>query len=61
MEKSCDTCLFYVDAMPHLIICIAGKHVKEYVYMKHNCKKWVENTTQNAKEQLEKLKDAKGL
>ena len=61
MEKSCDTCLFYVDAMPDLIICIAGKRTKEYIYMKNDCKKWVENTAANAKEQLEKLKQEKGL
>ena len=57
MEKSCDNCLFYVDAMPDVVICVAGKHVKEYAYMKKNCKKFLENTTENAKEQLKKLKE----
>ena len=61
MEKSCETCLFYVDAMPHIVICIAGKRIKEYAYMKKNCKKWLENTTKNAEEQLEKLKEHKEL
>ena len=60
-NKSCDTCLFYVDSMPDVIICIGGKRVKEFVNMKHNCKKWVENTPKNAKEQLELIKKEKGL
>ena len=60
-NKSCDTCLFYVDSMPDVIICIGGKHVKEYGEMKTNCKKWVENTPKNAKEQLALIKEEKGL
>lgn len=60
-EKSCDTCLFYVNAMPNVIICIGGKRTKEYSEMKTNCKKWVEDTPKNAKEQLELIKKEKGL
>lgn len=56
-EKACDTCLFYVDSMPGVIICIGGKRIKEYVRMKHNCKNWVENTSENAKEWLKKNKE----
>lgn len=56
MEKCCENCLFYVDAMPHLVICIAGKHIKEYAQTKTNCKKWVENNPLNAKEELKKIK-----
>jgi hypothetical protein len=41
--------------MPHVIICIGGKHIKEYVNMKHNCKKWMENTPENAERELKKL------
>ena len=55
-EKSCDTCLFYIDSMPDVIICIGGKHVKEYGEMKTNCKKWVENTPENAKREMERIK-----
>lgn len=55
--KSCDTCLFYVDAMPDVVICIVGKRIKEYYEIKTNCKKWVENTPENARKELKKLKD----
>lgn len=58
LEKSCDTCLFYVDAMPDVIICIGGKRVKEYGEMKTNCKNWV-NTPENAKKELKKIKEKK--
>lgn len=58
-ERTCETCLFYVDAMPHIVICIAGKRVKEYLQTKTNCKKWIENTTKNAKEQLKLIKKEK--
>lgn len=56
MEKSCDTCLFYVDSMPDVIICIGGKRIKEYANMKHNCKNWVENTPENAEKELKKIR-----
>lgn len=55
-KKSCDTCLFYVDSMPDVIICIGGKRIKEFVRMKHNCRNWVKNTTENAREQLKRIK-----
>ena len=55
-KKSCDTCLFYVDSMPHLVICIAGKRIKEYTEIKMNCKKWVEDTPENAERELKKIK-----
>ena len=58
-EKSCDTCLFYIDSMPDVIICIGGKHIKEYVNMKHNCKKWMENTPENAERVLKKIRQEK--
>jgi hypothetical protein len=58
-KKSCNTCLFCVDSMPDVIICIAGKKIKEYVRMKMNCEKWVEDTTENAKEQLKRIKQQK--
>ena len=50
--KGCDNCLFYVDAMPDNVICIAGKRIKEYSRIQHNCKKWVENTPDNAERWL---------
>ena len=59
MEKSGDTCLFYINSMPDVIICIGGKHIKEYVNMKHNCKKWMENTPENAERELKKIKQEK--
>ena len=58
-EKSCDTFLFYIDSMPDVIICIGWKHIKEYVNMKHNCKKWMENTPENAERELKKIKQEK--
>lgn len=58
-EKSCDTCLFYIDAMPHVVICIGGKRVKKYGEMKTNCEKWVENTPENAKKELKRIKEEK--
>ena len=57
VEKSCETCLFYVDAMPDVIICIRYKRIKEFANMKHNCKRWVENTPENAKRELKKIKE----
>jgi len=59
MKNSCKTCLFYVDAMPYIVICVAGKRSKEYLRPKNNCKKWVENTAHNAKEQLKLIKEEK--
>lgn len=59
MEKTCDNCLFYVDAMPHVIICVGSKRTKTYPEMRKNCKKWVENTASNAKIQLELIKNEK--
>ena len=56
MEHTCETCLFYVDAMPDIVICVTGKRFKEYLRPKNNCKKWVENTAHNAKEQLKLIK-----
>lgn len=53
--KSCDNCLFYVDAMPDIVICVGHKRVKEYSYIKENCKYWVENTPENATMELKKL------
>jgi len=38
--------------MPHTVICIGGKRVKEYAQMKNNCKKWVEKTPENAEKWL---------
>lgn len=61
MDKSCDTCLFSNFAMPHIIICVAGKRIKEYQQGKTNCKLWQENTAANAKKQLKLLKQEKGL
>lgn len=61
MDKSCDTCLFSNFAMPHLVICVAGKRVKEYLQVKTNCRRWVENTAENAKEQLKLIKQEKGI
>lgn len=61
MEKSCDTCLFYVDAMPDLVICVAGKHVKEYTQVKTDCKRWIEDTAENAKDQLKLFNEKEGL
>jgi hypothetical protein len=45
--------------MPDVIICIGGKHIKEYVNMKHNCKKWMENTPENAERELKKIRQEK--
>lgn len=53
--KSCDNCLFYVDALPGIVICVGHKRVKEYSYIKENCKYWVENTPENATMELKKL------
>ena len=61
MKKYCENCLFYVDAMPHEVICVGGKHTKSYAQIKTNCKKWVEDTAENAKEQLKLLKKEKEL
>lgn len=55
--KTCEDCLFYVDSMPDVVICIVGKRIKEYSEIKTNCKKWVENTPENARKELKKLKD----
>ena len=54
--KSCENCLFYVDAMPHEIICIGHKRIKSYAQMQENCKYWVENTPTNAEKELKKYK-----
>ena len=54
--KNCENCLFYVDAMPSLVICVASKRIKEYAWIQHNCKKWVENTTENADKVLKRMK-----
>lgn len=56
-EKSCDTCLFYIDAMPHVVIRFGGKRFKEYARMKTNCENWVENTPENAMRELKKIKE----
>lgn len=56
-EKSCDTCLFYVGSMPHVVICIGGKRVKEYGEIKTDCKHWVKDTPENAKRELKKIKE----
>ena len=53
--KSCDNCLFYIDAMPDIVICVGHKRVKEYSCIKENCKYWVEDTPENAKRELKKL------
>lgn len=55
--KSCDNCLFYVDALPDIVICVGHKRVKEYSCIKENCKYWVENTPENADRELKKLKN----
>lgn len=55
--KTCEDCLFYVDSMPDVVICIGGKRIKEYSEIKTNCKKWVENTPENASKELKKFKD----
>lgn len=54
-EKACDTCLFYVDAMPHIVICVGHKRIKEYSSMRSDCKFWLENTPENAKRELTKI------
>ncbi len=46
--KDCDNCLFYVDAMPRIVICVGQKHTKRYARKKKNCVHWVENTFDNA-------------
>ena len=51
---SCENCLFYVDAMPHEVICIGHKRIKSYPKIQKNCKRWIENTPENAKEWLKK-------
>lgn len=55
--KTCENCLFYVDAMPHEVICVEWKKTKSYAMMKTNCKRWVENTKDNANEWLKKHKE----
>ena len=55
--KTCENCLFYVDAMPDEVICVAWKKTKSYAMMKTNCKRWVENTKDNANEWLKKHKE----
>ena len=57
--KNCENCLFYVDAMPDYVICVAGKMIKDYARIKHNCKKWVENTPENAEKELKSMKGGK--
>lgn len=52
MKGACESCLFYIDALPDTVICIGGKRTKEYVWTKTNCKKWVENTPENADKYL---------
>ena len=54
--KNCENCLFYVDAMPNSVICVAGKRIKDYARIKQNCKKWVENTPENAEKELKYMK-----
>lgn len=54
--KSCDNCLFYVDALPDIVICVAPKRGKGYSCIKENCKYWVEDTPKNAERELKKLK-----
>ena len=53
--NNCENCLFYVDAMPSCVICVAGKRIKEYMRIQHDCKKWVENTTENAEKELKQM------
>ncbi len=52
--KTCEDCLFYVDSMPDVVICVGHKRVKEYAKIQKKCKVWVENTPENAKEWLRK-------
>jgi hypothetical protein len=41
--------------MPSRVICIASKRIKEYARIQHNCKKWVENTPDNADKVLKQM------
>lgn len=50
--KTCENCLFYVEPMPGMVICVGHKRIKEYANIQNNCKRWVENTSENAKEWL---------
>lgn len=59
MEKTCENCLFDVSPYPNLVVCIAGKRTREYYEIKTDCKRWKENTVENAKEQLKLLKEVK--
>lgn len=54
--RTCEDCLYYFNPMPHTVVCIGGKRVKEYAEIKTNCKKWVKNTPENASKELEKNK-----
>ncbi len=53
--KKGENCLFYVDAMPSRVICVASKRIKEYARIQHNCKKWVKNTPENADKVLKQM------
>lgn len=55
--ETCENCLFYVDAMPDEVICVAWKKTKSYAMMKTNCKRWVEDTQDNANKWLKKYKE----
>ena len=55
--RNCESCLFYVDAMPNLIVCIGGTGIKTYASVRTKCRKWVENTPENADELLKLLED----
>lgn len=55
--KGCGTCLFYANPFPDNFICVAGKRIKTYIREKKNCKKWVEDTPENAEIELKKLKN----
>ena len=54
--NDCTNCLFYVDKLNDVVVCIASKRIKAYANKIKNCKKWVEDTQENAEKELKKIK-----
>lgn len=55
--SSCENCLFFVEPYPSLMQCIGGRGIYELKSIKTDCKRWVEDTKENAVEWLKKHKE----
>lgn len=57
MNRTCENCLFFVEPYSTLMLCIGGRGTYELKNVKTDCKRWVEDTKENAEEWLKRHKE----